>query len=143
MSLVDMIKWFRQRGVTAVVTLDKFGAVATYKGDDEDMIIAWPFDIENIVDTTGAGDAFGAGLVSRLVGKPDFQWGDLFEAVRKARIWAAYACTTPGGCANCPDANALTRFETTLRNQARIAPVQPVSFEAALPILRLFDRAYP
>ncbi|MDO8587091.1 MAG: carbohydrate kinase family protein [Armatimonadota bacterium] len=142
-SLVDMIEWFRERNVTAVVTLDKFGAVATYKGDDEDLIIAWPFDIENIVDTTGAGDAFGAGLVSQLIGKPDFQWGDLCEAVRKAREWAAYACTTPGGCANCPDKQALTMFNKILNTQARIAPVQKVALEAALPILRLFDRAYP
>jgi hypothetical protein len=53
-SLFDIVQWFRERRITAVITLDKFGAIGTYKDGRDGIILAWPFEIQGFVDSTGA-----------------------------------------------------------------------------------------
>lgn len=48
-----------------------------------------------ILDTVGAGDAFLAGLISGLGGRPE--WADLELALQQAARWGAYALTQAGG----------------------------------------------
>jgi len=62
-SLQSVIQWFKSNGVSAVITMDRFGGVATFRGR-EAIVLAWPFELGGrLADSTGAGDAFGAGLV--------------------------------------------------------------------------------
>jgi sugar/nucleoside kinase (ribokinase family) len=53
------------RGAQAVVV--KLGAKGCYLVDDVDRIYIEGVPVENVVDTTGAGDAFAAGLISALI----------------------------------------------------------------------------
>jgi sugar/nucleoside kinase (ribokinase family) len=139
-SLLNIIEWMKNRCITAIITLDKFGAIGTYK-DREDVILAWPFELEDMVDSTGAGDAFGAGLVSQLYQKPDFSFGNFYDAIEEARIWAAYACRTLGGATNCPDIRALEDFHKGI-SKGQSDPVEKLNMKQADQILRILDKAY-
>jgi sugar/nucleoside kinase (ribokinase family) len=140
-SLVDIVQWFKDRHITAIITLDKFGAIGTYKDGRDGVILAWPFEIEGFVDSTGAGDAFGAGVVSQLCQKADFSFSDFFNAIGEARIWAAYACTTLGGAMDCPDKRSLQEFyEKTLAQQHD--PVEVQQMKHVDRILRILDKAF-
>ncbi len=78
----------RDRGVgTVVVTLGRAGALIL--GDEMDMMI--PSLHVDVVDTTGAGDAFNAGLAVALA-----EGRDLPDAVRFAVACGAHACTKLG-----------------------------------------------
>jgi sugar/nucleoside kinase (ribokinase family) len=131
-SLRDIIKWFQDNQVTAIITMDKVGALATLGGGEHGIIFARPYDLgERLLDSTGAGDAFGAGVVSYFVDKiteleknenriSKKDWaqittiGNFEDAIERARHWAAYCCTTLGAASNCPDRNELERFKSTL-----------------------------
>jgi len=138
--LVNIIKWLQERNITAVITLDKFGAVGTYKDGRDGVVLAWPFEFEGIVDSTGAGDAFGAGLVSKLYQKADFSFTEFFTAIGEARVWAAYACTALGGATNCPNRRQLKEFRKELL-AAQPDPVEVERLGHAERILRILDRA--
>jgi sugar/nucleoside kinase (ribokinase family) len=140
-SLSDMVKWFIDRHVTAVVTLDRFGAIGTYRDGRDGVILAWPFELDNYVDSTGAGDAFGAGLVSHLCRSAEFSFTDFFNAIGKARVWAAYACTSLGAATNCPDASTLNEFEEDLLRKHR-NPVEIQPMDQLDRLLRIIDKAY-
>jgi len=78
----------RDRGVgTVVVTLGRAGALILGEGMDV-MIPSLPVQV---VDSTGAGDAFNAGLAVALA-----EGQDLPAAVRYAVACGAYACTRLG-----------------------------------------------
>lgn len=78
----------RDRGVgTVVVTLGRAGALIL--GDEMDMMI--PSLHVDVIDTTGAGDAFNAGLAVALA-----EGRDLPDAVRFAVACGAHACTKLG-----------------------------------------------
>jgi ribokinase len=78
----------RDRGVgTVVVTLGRAGALILGKGLDV-MIPSLPV---SVVDTTGAGDAFNAGLAMALA-----EGQSLPEAVRFAVACGSHACTKLG-----------------------------------------------
>jgi sugar/nucleoside kinase (ribokinase family) len=140
-SLFDIVQWFRERRITAVITLDKFGAIGTYKDGRDGIILAWPFEIQGFVDSTGAGDAFGAGLISQLYQKADFSFTDFFNAIGEARVWAAYACTTLGGATNCPDRRTLEEFyDKTLAQQPD--PVEVQQMRHVDRVLRILDKAF-
>jgi len=63
------------------------------------------FKLKNIVDTTGAGDAFaGAFLAAQLQGK------DYPESLRLAAASGAYACLKVGGQAGCCTMEQLEQF---------------------------------
>ncbi len=135
-SLRDMISWFQDNEVTAIITMDKVGAIATLKGGKHGVIFARPYDLgERLVDSTGSGDAFGAGLVSYFVDKIiEFEKGkgrickrdldrivtigNFEDAIERARHWAAYCCTTLGAANGCPDQEMLEKFRDELGEQA-------------------------
>jgi sugar/nucleoside kinase (ribokinase family) len=139
-SLVDMVRWFRSSGITVVITVDKFGAIATFKDGRDGLILAWPYEM-NIVDSTGAGDAFGAGLVSMLYKKEALDFDDFQKAIKKARVWAAYACKSIGGANDCPDNSTLHTFELELMGK-EFNSVEVRNLNDASLILRLIDKAY-
>lgn len=138
-SLLEIIDWFRERKITAIVTINRFGAVATYKGGGEGIIWSWPFKIKsNILEPTGAGDAFGAGMVSCLYKARQFSHDDFSRAIKTGRIWGAYACTTPGGSKDCPDQTQIDYFirENTSFEQK---PVETRDRNEVVNFLSLFD----
>jgi sugar/nucleoside kinase (ribokinase family) len=148
-SLVEMARWFQERRITAVITLDRFGAVATYR-DHEGVFFAPAFDLDRFEDSTGAGDAFGAGLVHTLCHlAPGCAGGEVSHkafgaALRQARMWAAHACTTRGATSHCPTRQELDAFEEHLRLNGQ-DPADGIdcrdlaSWEG---IFRILDRAY-
>ena len=124
-----------------MITLDKFGAIATCGHKPRGVYIAWPHDLANIVDTTGAGDAFGSGLVASMFSGNDH----LADGLERASLWAAYACTTLGAANDCPTPDELKMFESTippsLRGEMDVT-VQMTGIRDIDRMLWLFDRAY-
>jgi sugar/nucleoside kinase (ribokinase family) len=142
-----IIKWFRDRGISAVITLAKFGAVGTFKSGREGIMFAWPLEVKNFVDPTGAGDAFSAGMVSLLCQNKEFVFSDYFSAIDRGRHWASYACTTYGGCGECPSTEDLKRASIATRQDNEQNLGYQSSFEISQDanlgnILRLIDKAY-
>lgn len=84
----DLAVELRRRGVgTVIVTMGQKGALVL--GDDQEMVVPTP--AVPVVDTTGAGDAFNAGLAAALgEGRP------LAEAVAHGTAAGAHACTRLG-----------------------------------------------
>ncbi|MFO7557282.1 MAG: carbohydrate kinase family protein [Desulfobacterales bacterium] len=111
LSLSKILKWLRKHSITAVITLNRFGAIGTYKDGKEGIVLAWPLNIGKIVDPTGAGDAFASGMVSTLRGKKDFSFDDFLSAIAVGRTWASYACTTLGASSGCPDQEMLDAYQ--------------------------------
>jgi sugar/nucleoside kinase (ribokinase family) len=134
--LEDMLHWLRKRQITAIITIDRYGAIGTYKDGSDGVILAWPKEISGIVDTTGAGDAFGAGLMSKLYGKPKFTCDDFCDAIEAARIWAAYACTHFGASAFCPDSLTLQKFQKNFSSD----PIEILTGREARRMLKVFDK---
>lgn len=64
--------------------------------------------VEDIVDTTGAGDAFLAGAITALVGGEEPT-----ELLARANAVAALTTTTSGAMAALPDREALAQFRET------------------------------
>jgi len=145
-SLKEIVDLLRARGVTTVISLDRLGAVCTYKNERK-QIFALPFRLNKIVDSTGAGDAFGACIARHLVdqvrrGNLDFTSVQSFEtAVEEARFWAAYACGSLGGSSGCPDSSELEAFMRALKGE--LAEEEVSSDRRDSPsMLHLLDRAY-
>ena len=112
----------------------------TAQGRPISLILAWPFEIAGVVDTTGAGDAFGAGLISSLYRQPLRTLPDLAGAVDEARVWAAYACTQQGGSANCPGSGELRVFRDRFEKE-RHHPIEIRERDSAMEILEALERA--
>lgn len=139
----EMLNWFRDK-CTVVITLERMGAVAQVKGKSE-IIFVWPYELppEMIVDTTGAGDAFAAGLTSELMNKKRIPgtantWKSIFA---NAALWAAYACCHIGGALDCPKREELETFREINGSLARGVDIYDV--DMGEPILRLIDRMFP
>lgn len=117
LSLEAIFAWFRDR-CTVVISLERFGAVGQLRGTDE-PVAAWPYLLERVVDSTGAGDAMGAGLMTSMLANPfDLEEDDVPTRARKfasalafGRLCAAHACMTVGGANDCPNLEALEGFE--------------------------------
>lgn len=141
-SLQKIVQWLRKKEQTAVITLGRLGAIGIHKDKPEMMILACPIiDIENIVDTTGAGDAFAAGMVSRLRGKPEFTYEEFYSAVEEGCLWAAYACTTYGASGDCPGREKLKAFAG--RNPLKDCRPMEIEYEKyGQQILTLIENAY-
>ncbi|HED16743.1 MAG TPA: hypothetical protein ENI64_08030 [Gammaproteobacteria bacterium] len=146
-TLTDIIKWFMSKNINAVITLDKFGAVATHK-DYSGVIIAWPI-IERIhvKDTTGAGDAFAAGMASVLCENTELTCTQFQSALEVARIWAAESCKHVGASVFCPNIQDIEDFNNILKKEARkndrpIAPIVSMDMRSAYDILSLIDIAF-
>ncbi|MCR9096947.1 MAG: PfkB family carbohydrate kinase [bacterium] len=142
-SLASILGWFRDR-CTVVVSLERFGAIGQLAGSDR-PVAAWPYLIEEVVDSTGAGDAMGAGIVASLaldrfvLESDDGPESPLAMALAAGRACAAHACTTIGGAADCPDLDRLVAFEKKGRLPGRKRGVQTDLSEHEL---FLIDRAF-
>ncbi len=110
-NLACLIKKIKDLKINMIITLDKFGAIGIMKEERETLFMARPInDIENFVDSTGAGDAYGAGMVSRLKGDKNFSVESFKEAMERGRSWASYACNSYGGANNCPSKEMIERY---------------------------------
>ena len=86
--IVELAHALKQRGVgTLIVTMGEKGALAI-TNDNETMVPAVAVDV---VDTTGAGDAFNGGLAVALA-----EGLSLVDAVKYANCSGALACTALG-----------------------------------------------
>jgi len=85
-----------QRGV--VISLGEMGALAVSRA----ALIRFPAHKVNVVDTTGAGDAFRAGLAVRVA-----EGASLDDAVRFANACGALACTVTGAEPSMPRRSAV------------------------------------
>lgn len=144
-SLESILGWFRER-CTVIVTLERFGAIGQLAGSDR-PIAAWPFLIEDLADTTGAGDAMGAGVVASML-LEDFHATDVDDDVRAerferalefGRVCGAFACTTVGGASDCPSLETLADFEHRAR---RPLSARDISRAVSRHDLFLIDRAF-
>jgi sugar/nucleoside kinase (ribokinase family) len=138
-SLEDGLEWFRDK-CSIVITMERMGAIAQLKGNDA-VIIGGPYDLqpEDVTDATGAGDAFAAGIVASALSCPLTSCEALKRGVETGMLWSAYACTTVGGAADCPDACEIERF----RERYPLAfQTESKSRERAGPTLRLLDRVF-
>lgn len=113
-SLASILGWFRDR-CSVVISLERFGAVGQLRGSGG-PVLAWPYLIDEVVDSTGAGDAMAAGIVASLA-LEGFDVADeggsegFARALAFGRTCGAYACGTLGGATSCPDLDALAAFE--------------------------------
>ncbi len=93
----------RHLNTSAVLTMDRFGAIAINPQSD-DIYMAWPLiNSAEVVDSTGAGDAFAAGMISVLcdIG-PGYTTHHFEQALAEGSRWAAAACTIQGGAGRSP-----------------------------------------
>ncbi len=146
LSLESILGWFRER-CTVVVSLERFGVIGQLVGTDT-PVAAWPYLLEQVADSTGAGDAMGAGIVASMLASPFDEPGlsDEARATRFAsalefgRSCGAYACTTLGGAHDCPDLSRLATFARRARLHRRdAARAGPVSRHDLFLIDRAFD----
>jgi ribokinase len=88
-----------RRGV--VISLGEEGALAV----DRDALRRFPAHRVKVVDTTGAGDAFRAGLAVRIA-----EGASLDDAVRFANACGALACTVTGAEPSMPKLDAVEQL---------------------------------
>lgn len=113
-TLSQVIEYLGERSVSAVITLNKFGAIGMYQGDTDRLIIAPPMPVIDLVDPTGAGDAFASGIVGAIDGNKSFSFDALVSAIKTGRLWASYACTTLGASDGCPTMDQLHGFNSAI-----------------------------
>jgi len=77
------IRILKSRGVKEVIVkLDKQGAAY----EDEGKLLSFPaVPVEQVVDTTGAGDCFIAGFLYGMI-----QWGDIPQAIKIGNLKNLY-----------------------------------------------------
>jgi sugar/nucleoside kinase (ribokinase family) len=83
-----------ERGVGAVcVTLDERGCVTYYRDDSGEVTeeLVAPVPVQRVVDTTGAGDSFAAGLAYGYLAYRDY-----IVACQYGNAMGAQRCTGPG-----------------------------------------------
>lgn len=135
-----ILDWFAPH-CTVIVTLERMGAVGRLRGSDR-TAIAWPYGLApgEIVDTTGAGDAFGAGVVASILRDPLTDDAALESALRLGSLFASYSCTTRGGARACPSREDLEFFG---EQHAPVQKMQTLAGEDAEGMLRLIDQIFP
>jgi len=110
-DLASLIKKIQTLHIHMIITLDKFGAIGLMKDEKNILFMARPIkNLEGFVDSTGAGDAFCAGMVSRLKGDKSFSKNAFKEAMERGRSWATYACKSYGGANNAPNKDEINTF---------------------------------
>jgi len=139
LMLEDMLNWFKDK-CTVVITMERMGAVACLKGS-ESVVLAWPYDLKpgEIKDSTGAGDAFAAGIVASALERPLDSDEALCKALENGRLWGAYACTKLGGANECPTHQELDGFKSKHR---LFLETECKSMDEARPMLRILDRVF-
>jgi len=141
-SLQQIVEAIHELKITAIITLDRFGALGIHKEQQTSFILAWPIiDVHEVVDPTGAGDAFAAGVVSQLCNNPDFTIDEFQASIRIGRLWAAIACKTIGGVGDCPTPQELNEFDQWLVDKGA-REVEIRESEHAAEIMSLIDIAF-
>lgn len=142
LKLTEIIKIIKEININVVVTLDKFGAIGIHKEEKDSVYIAWPvLDSNEVIDPTGAGDAFASGLVAHLVNSPNTGANSFRDAISKARIWAAYACSTFGGANQCPTTKQLEEYQEKMAlRSSKTVEIRNQDFTSE--ILTLLDIAF-
>lgn len=139
-SLLSILNWFKEKAITVVITLDKFGAIGSYKGGKHGVILAWPLNID-VVDSTGAGDAFASGMVSRLIGNRKFSFAEFHASIEIGRTWAAFACKSIGAASYIPKNEELESFHDEIYQESYV-PVEVRPWKEAERFIDIFDRAF-
>ena len=120
--------------------MERIGAVGRLK-DSDSVVLAWAYNLspQDVKDTTGAGDAFAAGLARGALDSPIDDDAALMAAMRRGSLWGAYACTTLGGAKDCPSGAQLQKFA---RSVDLVLETQAMPLAEAQPTLRLIDRIF-
>ena len=139
-SLGEIIGSLIKNQKVSIITLDKFGAISTYGAQPNVVYLAWPFDLD-VVDTTGAGDAFGSGVVSALYDHRKLNQGTISNAVDEGRLWAAFTCTHLGGSSMCPSPGELATFMAAVL-PGGAHPVHVADINGYYEIFRILDKSY-
>jgi sugar/nucleoside kinase (ribokinase family) len=120
-TLEKVVSTIHQLGISVIITLDKFGAIGILKDHNDTIFMARPVELgDRFVDSTGAGDAFCAGMVSLLEGTKEITPQQFKEAMSMARSWAVYACMSYGGANNCPDAPTIAAFHEEIARENEV-----------------------
>jgi ribokinase len=90
----------KSRGVKEVIVkLGKQGAAY----EDEGKLLSFPaVSVEQVVDTTGAGDCFIAGFLYGMI-----QWGDITQAIKAANLTASYSIQRKGAAISFPNKSEI------------------------------------
>ena len=122
------------------ITMERMGAVARLKGSDS-VIVLWPYDLgsDEVQDTTGAGDAFMAGVMAQAQKTPLADDDALRQILENGRLWGAYACTTLGGANSCPTSKELDDFRN---GHCLLLETDCRPLDEARPILRILDHVF-
>ncbi|MCQ1953308.1 carbohydrate kinase family protein [Arthrobacter sp. zg-Y238] len=107
----EIIEWLHTQGVGhTLLTMGGGGVSVAANGDKETVLPA--YDI-SVVDTTGCGDAFSAGLISGLL-----DGLDVMGAAERGLACGSLVATGLGSDAGIVDRNQVAKFQQT---QARLA----------------------
>jgi sugar/nucleoside kinase (ribokinase family) len=138
-TLENILNWFKNR-CTVIITMERMGAVARLK-NSKNIVVAWPYNLrsEQIKDTTGAGDAFAAGVVDHMLDRQLTDDKGLCNAMINGNLWGAFACTTEGGANNCPSRSELENFK---RENSLILEAEIKTMDEIKPNLLIFDRIF-
>ncbi len=135
-TLSQIIRQLSMLKINAIITLDKFGALAILKNEPEKLFVLRPIDLgERFVDSTGAGDAFCAGMVASLEGDRHFTQKRFVQALKYARSWAVFACLSYGGANRCPSGEEITAFDRDLHTDNSVAVYEGEQKEDLLALL--------
>lgn len=99
----EIVDYYHAAGVKTVVI--KLGAKGAYTSSEGQQFYTEGFQVEQVVDTVGAGDGFAVGVVSGILeGLP------LQEAVKRGTAIGALAVMAPGDNDGLPDRERLETF---------------------------------
>lgn len=135
--LKDILNWFKNK-CTVIITLGEIGAIARFK-NSEKIVVGWPYNLKSneIKDTTGAGDAFMAGVVASALDIPLDNDYALLKAINNGLLWGAYSCTKFGGANQSPSKKELYNF--SLKHQ-QIFETECIQINKAQRLLWLLDQ---
>lgn len=91
-----------------IITLGHKGALLIVDGKSK---ITPPFEIENVKDTTGAGDAFSAGFIYGFLQHLDFNFKALTNSVKLGNFVAGRCIQHLGARNGIPSANEIKSFQ--------------------------------
>jgi sugar/nucleoside kinase (ribokinase family) len=120
-TLLEIIHHLSSLEISGIITLDKFGAIGFTKREKETIFMARPVSLgEEFVDSTGAGDAFCAGMVYKLDKDASFTSDKFKDAMEVARSWAVYACKSYGGANSCPSLETIESFHKKINSENEV-----------------------